>query len=94
MRRIKDGDQPDAECHGGNSDCGNGSNSRSRVVLANAPHASRLLAAERLAMAMSEDHLLSYFWTPPHPMQIIVWVILVICLVLILSPIAGVRGLP
>lgn len=35
--------------------------------------------------------LLSYFWAPPKPMQIIVWVILAVALVLTVVPLNSFR---
>lgn len=33
--------------------------------------------------------LLSFFWAPPAPMQLIVWIILAIALVVLLLPLGG-----
>jgi len=35
--------------------------------------------------------LLSFFWAPPHPIRIIVWVILGVALILLVVPIAHTR---
>ena len=35
--------------------------------------------------------LLSFYWSPPQPIKIIVWVIVVVALVLLILPWAGVQ---
>jgi hypothetical protein len=35
--------------------------------------------------------LLSFFWAPPKPMQLVVWVLLAIALLVLILPFAGLR---